>query len=293
MIEKLHTLYQNDFTTDIHVDGIHKYVWFTERTEKKIFGIKRERLTHNEFQIISIFADKYILTEASNQSRWYQYIYDGRPLQESIQEVRFYYFYSNSMIEEKELFSETICGLFSKSSIVWLSDKNGWIVDESPPCTTNIEDVNQLLQSLTSDFLINVKIIIGQFHKVDKLLPQKILSETLLIHDFLEHSISKNIVFTFSEIIINSFLLSQQPFSFDVLSDYLISSLEEKELVETIKVFIENNLNITQTGKKMYLHRNSIQYRIEKFIQSTGVDIRQYREALGVYLIILYKELKK
>src|SRR5690606_35483395 len=60
------------------------------------------------------------------------------------------------------------------------------------------------------------------------------------------------------------------------------------ELVSTIKLFLENNSNTSLTAKNLYLHRNSLQYRIDKFIERTTIDIKLFQGALSVYFICLY-----
>lgn len=64
----------------------------------------------------------------------------------------------------------------------------------------------------------------------------------------------------------------------------------EPELRKTIKLFIENNSNVTLTAKKLHLHRNSLQYRIDKFIERSGIDIKTYTGALLAYFICLQSE---
>ncbi len=41
----------------------------------------------------------------------------------------------------------------------------------------------------------------------------------------------------------------------------------DKELIESIKVFFQCNLNVSLAAKQLYLHRNTLQYRIDKFIE--------------------------
>ncbi|MER2142109.1 MAG: helix-turn-helix domain-containing protein, partial [Priestia megaterium] len=47
------------------------------------------------------------------------------------------------------------------------------------------------------------------------------------------------------------------------------------------------NLNVSLAAKKLYMHRNSLQYRIEKFIDRTHLDIKHFTGAVSAYLAIL------
>ncbi len=63
--------------------------------------------------------------------------------------------------------------------------------------------------------------------------------------------------------------------------------MHDHELLHTVKMFCKTNLNVSETAKQLFVHRNSLQYRLDKFIEKTGIDIRQFEEGLKVYLAIL------
>src|SRR5699024_10119575 len=45
----------------------------------------------------------------------------------------------------------------------------------------------------------------------------------------------------------------------------------DPEMLQTLQMFFKYNLNISETAKHMYMHRNSLQYRIDKFTNETGI----------------------
>lgn len=55
---------------------------------------------------------------------------------------------------------------------------------------------------------------------------------------------------------------------------------EDKELLETAEEFLENSLNISETARRLYLHRNTLSYRLEKIEKGTGLDIRKFSDAV-------------
>ena len=52
------------------------------------------------------------------------------------------------------------------------------------------------------------------------------------------------------------------------------------ELRLTVKTFIEESLSMSRTAKVLFIHRNTLTYRIQKIHQITGLDIRNFQEAL-------------
>lgn len=51
------------------------------------------------------------------------------------------------------------------------------------------------------------------------------------------------------------------------------------EILETIQVFFRNDLNLSTTARQLYLHRNTLMYRLEKVRRETGLDLRKFEDA--------------
>lgn len=65
------------------------------------------------------------------------------------------------------------------------------------------------------------------------------------------------------------------------------SRLFSDEMVHTIEVFFENNLNLSEAARKLYIHRNTLVYRLEKVQRVTGFDLRQFDDAVTFKLMML------
>lgn len=67
----------------------------------------------------------------------------------------------------------------------------------------------------------------------------------------------------------------------------------DKEMVETAEEFLENSLNQSETARKLYLHRNTLTYRLDKIEKATGLNIRTFSDAVTFRLITVIRELVK
>ncbi len=83
-------------------------------------------------------------------------------------------------------------------------------------------------------------------------------------------------------------------------SKYLELSLKradlfvEAEMLATLETFFSLDCNVSETAKKLYIHRNTLLYRLDKLKQETGLDVRQFRDAVLVKIILLlYKVTKR
>ncbi len=54
----------------------------------------------------------------------------------------------------------------------------------------------------------------------------------------------------------------------------------DQEIVFTIQKFFENNLNVSETSRQLYVHRNTLVYRLDKIQKITGLDLRIFDEAI-------------
>lgn len=59
------------------------------------------------------------------------------------------------------------------------------------------------------------------------------------------------------------------------------SVINDEELIVTALRFFENDLNITETSRKLYVHRNTLIYRLNKVHKLTGYDLRHFEDALN------------
>ena len=67
-----------------------------------------------------------------------------------------------------------------------------------------------------------------------------------------------------------------------------IETLDEDTL-ETIHRFFENNLNVSETSRKLYVHRNTLVYRLEKIKKITGLDLREFDHAIVFKVAMMVK----
>jgi carbohydrate diacid regulator len=68
-----------------------------------------------------------------------------------------------------------------------------------------------------------------------------------------------------------------------------IEALDEDTL-DTINRFFENNLNVSETARKLYVHRNTLVYRLEKVKKITGLDLREFEDAILFKVAVMVKQ---
>ncbi len=69
-----------------------------------------------------------------------------------------------------------------------------------------------------------------------------------------------------------------------------LGKLEERDL-SLLKVYYEENMSLTKTSEKLFLHKNTIQYQLDKIYRITGYNPRNFIDGAGFYSAILMQEL--
>jgi len=64
----------------------------------------------------------------------------------------------------------------------------------------------------------------------------------------------------------------------------------DRETLMTIQSFFENNLNVSETSRKLFVHRNTLVYRLEKIRKLTGLDLREFEHAITFKVALMVKK---
>ncbi len=92
-------------------------------------------------------------------------------------------------------------------------------------------------------------------------------------------------VFFFDDVITYC-ILRQKTDLKQLILEYIRSKVNQ-EVIHTVREFIENDLNSSLSAKRLYMHRNTLNYRIDNFIEATHINVKSFKGANAIYM--LYK----
>ena len=67
----------------------------------------------------------------------------------------------------------------------------------------------------------------------------------------------------------------------------------DEETLTTINKFFENSLNVSETSRQLYIHRNTLVYRLDKLQKSTGLDLRVFEDAITFKIALMVVQYMK
>lgn len=63
-------------------------------------------------------------------------------------------------------------------------------------------------------------------------------------------------------------------------TEKLAAAFEDEELMRTFDAYLANRMNASETAKTLYMHRNTLMYRLKKLCAATGMDVRDFDSAI-------------
>ena len=245
----------------------------------------RDRLDRNSF-IQNLVLDNLLLVDIYNKAKRLRINVQGRRLV-YIVEVG---------ADKDSPAMEILKGLFSTNSRDFITavDETSLIyiqeLDETGDYDVAVSTSAMICDMMDTEAVPNVRVsfgtIVNEIQQVSQSYKEammamnvgKIFYSQKRIHSYRSLGIGRLIYqlpVNLCEMFMNEVFTRQRPDEFD------------EETLTTINCFFENNLNVSETARNLYVHRNTLVYRLEKLQKSTGLDIRSFEDALTFKIALM------
>lgn len=198
--------------------------------------------------------------------------------------------------ESDNLVLETMKGLYATGTkdFVTAVDERHIVYIRNLEKTEGQKELNQtaktIVDMLNTEVMVGVRVAYGTV--VDNIKDvSKSYKEAMMALDVGRSFYAEKTVLAYSELGIGR-LIHQLPLSLcdmflkEVFTGNALEMLDE-EILSTVNLFFENSLNISETARKMYIHRNTLVYRLEKLQKITGLDVRVFDDALTFKIALM------
>lgn len=180
---------------------------------------------------------------------------------------------------------EEVSVIFPHAVDLFFLSKNYCLIIESfSEGALTTEELAGLFLALDSDFNSYTRVFNGAFHSFTADFPQLLHEEEQLFLHLLERDTQAKVFDTGAAAI--SFFIFQ-----DVTKSYLLQTLFtewfNKELVQIITTLWQNQGNISSAAKELFMHRNTLQYKVDKFQQQSNTNLKKMNDLFLCYLLVL------
>ncbi len=144
---------------------------------------------------------------------------------------------------------------------------------------SNDEDIMESMESIILDLQENIQVYLSK-----KFIEMKYLNiEKKIIGSYFEKNIFKRNIYD-EKTFIKELVLQGYYKDLDkvVLGEYY----RDSSMLEVLKIFAENNMNTSSTAEKVFMHRNTLINKLEKFHLTTGYDMKEFCDAFIIYHLI-------
>lgn len=238
----------------------------------------RERMDKNRF-IQNLILDNMLLVDIYNQAKKMRIPVEQRRI----------VFLIEPKNEGDNHVLDTMKGLFATGTrdFVTAVDEGRVILVKALENTEDYADVNRtariIIDTLGMEAMVPVRVSYGTIVNELKEVSRSYKEASMALEVGRVFYVEKNLL-AYNELGIGR-LIHQLPKSLcemflkEVFSGKVTEQFEEEELL-TVYTFFENNLNISETARQLYVHRNTLVYRLEKIQKRTGLDVRIFDDAL-------------
>lgn len=245
----------------------------------------KTRVDRNRF-FQNLLLDNLLLVDIHNQAKKINVDTEGRRSVFVIQPKQ----------EADSLVLETMRGLYTVGTkdFVTSVDESQIVLIKNLENTEDYKELNSIAKTivdmLNTEVMVSVRVAYGTI--VDNLKDvSKSYKEATMALDVGRVFYAEKNVLAYNELGIGR-LIHQLPISLcemflkEVFSGNAIEQFDE-ETLSTVNLFFNNNLNISETARKLYVHRNTLVYRLEKIQKTTGLDVRVFDDALTFKIALM------
>lgn len=240
-------------------------------------AIPVDKLTDQERALIeTLFMEEMPPHFSQNAKYWYDLFMKGEgqlTFPEDSREIRIIYFHLRTPLERTEYITwyEVLKGFFrAETAFVFLSMQQGFIVEDGK--RISIEELDAIANTLENDFSVKCKFLIGLQHQVSPQMRQIFHEELHLLDQMIANDYGENVTSVDTELVTR---LKPSLNQCLVLEDVRRIIKEDECWVAIIHAIWVYQGNISLAAKHLYMHRNTLQYRIDKFDETTGISLRK------------------
>lgn len=205
-------------------------------------------------------------------------------------------FLVETRVEKDNIVTELLKGMFSNQSgdyITAVDESSVILIKAIEPGTSgsDLEAIaNTIVAMMNTEAMLNVRVAYGSIVSELKDV-SKSYKEAKLALDVGKIFYAEKSVVAYSTLGIGR-LIYQLPINLcrifidEIFADNALMELDDETLI-TINKFFENNLNVSETSRQLFVHRNTLVYRIEKIQKSTGLDLRNFDDALTFKIALM------
>ena len=293
MIDSLKTIYPNSLHKPTTRPNRDEYFHF--HTDEDSLYIPLSELDAAQLQLLTIFSHNSVNASANTfptdhlEESWYQFLIDKQAnMPAGIEYIRLLQFdyYKRPEAFDYPLWRETLASAIEAIvTVIQLHERRVLVILDANKLENDLmTQITGLVSTLDADFELSTRGMLGQIHAVSQALPTLYDNEQSLFDKALQSEVFNGVQFLSDSLLtyIGHQATQQQP----VLANLRQQILTNSEYETTIRTLFEHRGNLTQAADTLFVHRNTLSYRMNKFTKETGFNLQHLPDLIICYLAL-------
>ena len=286
MILKLKERYGENCVVDCVPTYPNDYYWFKDDAHHFI-GILKKYVSLGEKELLATLLNEVDSVNFDQQFKlfWLEILLHGKSewldkVISSQKSIRFIFFTHHFDHESKTDFVQLMKAFNQTSVVLYLNNQYGVILDFSFSEEYSFEEVAQAMQQ---DFYQTVNFYTTQGYAIDDVLSEHFLKQYDL---YQQYRVKSALVMDEHDLTLQVLVQSVKAYEGYTAVKQKIEALDS-DLIEVARSYMDANLNTSMAAKAIYMHRNTFMNKLERFILTTGLNIKEFKYAVLAYVLIL------
>ncbi len=265
----------------------HTYL-FHDPSNNRWICIDKMEVSPRDYDLLSLVYNEVQPASAilsPEVEKWMRFLNgDGPPPLKDDSEIRAVHLsFARKDVAEVDV-REAVEAFFGNGSILLFpSPQQAVLLEQKSEYIHSIDDYISFAAILESDFFIKLKMYIGKFHTADSMYPGQYKTEKQWFSRGIS-SLPGERIFTMERVFPTFLMDSLSGTMENVLRKEITEPINyDVDMLKTVRLFFENGFNASVTSDKLHIHRNTLNYRLAKFQDITGISVRNFDGALVAY----------
>ena len=249
--------------------------------EAGFIRISKKELTAREEELLTLLFGKNKIDKEKHS--WYSFLFENKSIDQEGHYRVIQIKLSTSDFPLKELWIEEIKQIFPNIvDFFFTTETTAFLVEKESDDYLSTNDLDGLFLALDTDFNVSTRLFVGSFHSSQHKFAEFFSEEQTVFWETTTNLKCKDI-----SNVAMSFYSNENIKASVLLSELYTMWLKKSEMCEIIPALWNNLGNLSSTSKELYMHRNTLLYKIEKFYSETGLNLKEANALFLGYLLIL------
>ncbi|MGY3766621.1 helix-turn-helix domain-containing protein [Vagococcus vulneris] len=282
-LSELKKIYPNYNIENSNTPGLSNYL--SLYVEGVWFNIPKKDLTEREIKLLQALFQTDAKNEKFKNRLWYNFLFNHQDIAMDDGTFRIFQLKLPDTVNKSVASDWLTCftALFhSVEDYFFITETYAIVIEKKEALQYSDTDIEGMILTLESDFLLRPELYIGMYQPMSNNFTETFKEEQRI---FFNYQVDKITSFSFQSVALQ-YLTKESIEKSSIMQSIRLILAKNQDMHDIVTTLWQEQGNLASTAKKMYLHRNTLQYRMDKFYERTGLSLKNMTDLTLCYLII-------